>query len=422
MSKNKILAEVRKYADENLQPKPFVPGKTKITASGPSLATEDIISLTEAVLQFWYTDYKFCAKFRRELAQYFQMNYVTLCNAGSSANLLAVQAALAEFPYKDYIVTCATNFPTTVSPIYQSGQIPIYIDIDPETLTPDFEQYEKAIKGFGDKISGVILPHTLGFPFNEKKFDEINPGFMIVDSCDAIGANPIGQHADLMTLSFFPAHHITTGEGGAVLTNSRKMQGKLDSLSNWGRCCWCTPGQDNTCGNRFGWEWEGLPEGYDHKYTFCDLGYNLKMTEWQAALGVSQLSRVSTFIEKRKENYKYLLDNLWIFREWLKLGVVHGNKLTSPFGFPIVVNTEAFTTQELIAYLEEHKVATRRIFAGNIMKQPGFKKLPCITFGTEGSDKLMHDGFWIGVSPSITKEMLDYVIEIFDSFFKERGL
>jgi CDP-6-deoxy-D-xylo-4-hexulose-3-dehydrase len=350
-----------------------------------------------------------------------------------------MSAALEVYPYKDYVVTTATNFPTTVAAIYQRGQIPIYIDTDPETLSPDFRQYEQVVKMYKDKISGVIFPHILGFPFDEQKFDEISPGFTIIDCCDAVGAmvrtkiiekesqvdvnviTPVGTFSDLMTLSFFPAHHVFAGEGGAVLTNNKDLAKIVDSYANWGRDCWCAPGQDNTCGKRFGWKWDNLPEGYDHKYTFTRLGYNMKMTEWQAALGFSQLSRVSSFVEKRRYNELYLVSNLTIYDEWLNVGVLRHPTAASPFGLPIVVNTDKFTAQELIAYLEERKVSTRRIFAGNITSQPGYK-LPCITLGLSGSDKLMEDGFWIGVSPNITKEMLDYVVEVFDGFFKERGL
>jgi len=308
MRKNDILAMVSEYANEQLQPKPFIAGKTRIPASGPSLDASDISALTEAVLQFWYTDHKFCAKFRRGLGEYFHKNYVTLCNSGSSASLLAMSAALEIFPYKDYVITCATNFPTTVATIYQTGQMPIYIDIDPETLSPSLSQFEEVISRFKGKISGAILPHILGFPFDEYSFDEMNSGFTIIDCCDAVGAQifgnggealyPVGMFSDFMTLSFFPAHHIFAGEGGAVLTNNKHTAKVVDSFANWGRDCWCAPGQDNTCGKRFEWEWEHLPKGYDHKYTFTRLGYNMKMTEWQAALGHSQLSRLPSFVEK----------------------------------------------------------------------------------------------------------------------------
>jgi CDP-6-deoxy-D-xylo-4-hexulose-3-dehydrase len=426
--KREILEIVKNYSEEKLQPKEFIPGKTKVPASGASLSVEDIEALTEAVLQFWYTEYKFCGKFRRGLFKYFKKSHVTLCNSGSSANLLAMSAASEVFPKKDYIVTCATHFPTAIAPIYQTGHIPIYIDIDPQTLSPNFEQYERAIEMYGDKIAGTTFAHTLGFPYDEQKFDEINPGFTIVDCCDAIGAEimmgedyvPVGTFSDLTTLSFFPAHHITTAEGGAVLTDNEHLSKVVDSYANWGRDCYCAPGQDNTCGKRFEHEWDNLPKGYDHKYTFTRLGYNLKMTEWQAALGVSQLERVSDFIQKRNKNYEYLLDNLWTYSVMLNVGSLHSGS-RSPFGFPIMVETEEFTADELIRYLEEHKVSTRRVFAGNIMKQPGYN-LPHITFGTEGSDRIMRDMFWIGCHPALTKEMLDYVVEVFDKFFKEKGL
>lgn len=243
--KSDILSLVRDYTAEQFKTKEFIAGKTRVTASSPSLSLEDIEALTEAVLQFWYTDYKFCAKFRRELSELFKKKYITLCNSGSSASLLAMQSALEVFPYKEYIVTCGTNFPTTVSPIYQSGQIPIYIDINPRTLMPDMEQYQQAIEKFGNRISGTIFAHTLGFPFDEQGFDEINPGFTIADCCDAVGAEllmgeelvPVGTFSDLSTLSFFPAHHITTGEGGAVLCHNEDLNKVVDSFANWGRDC-----------------------------------------------------------------------------------------------------------------------------------------------------------------------------------------
>jgi CDP-6-deoxy-D-xylo-4-hexulose-3-dehydrase len=428
MKKLDILESARIYAEEQLKPKKFIPGKTKIPASGASLSVDDIEHLMEAVLQFWYTEGKYCAKFRRELEKQFKHSESTLCNSGSSANLLAMSALSEIFPCRDYIVTCATNFPTAIAPIYQTGHIPIYIDIVPETLSPNFEQYQEVMERYGDKIAGIILPHTLGFPFDEQKFDEINKGFTIIDSCDAMGAEilvgedylPAGTFSDATTLSFFPAHHITTAEGGAVLSNHENVKKVVDSFGSWGRDCWCAPGQDNTCGKRFSWEWDRLPKGYDHKYTFSRLGYNLKMTEWQAALGVSQLEQLSVFTEKRQMNRKYLHDNLVSYWEFLVFPFSDVG-ISSPFGFPITVNTNEFTAQELIAHLEEHKIATRRVFAGNIIRQPGYK-LPYKSLDLAGSDVIMYNLFWIGCSPNITKQMLDYVIEIFDKFFKKRGL
>jgi len=427
--KQDILSLVREYSEEKLQPKEFIPGKTRIPASGASLSSADIESLTEAVLQFWYTEGKFCRKFERGLSKYFKKQYVTLCNSGSSANLLAMSALSEIFPRRDYIVTCATHFPTAIAPIYQTGHIPIYIDIDPATLQPRFDQFEMAVDKYKGKIAGISFVHTLGFVFDERKFDEISPGFTLIDCCDAVGSEikvgddylQAGQFSDATTLSFFPAHHITTGEGGAVLSHHEEVKKVLDSFANWGRDCYCAPGQDNTCGNRFGHEWRRLPKHYDHKYTFTRLGYNLKMTEWQAALGLSQLDRVSTFVEKRRKNFSYLRDNLFVYKEYIKPIVSVLDSIASPFGFPILVNTDKFTSDELIQYLEDNKVSTRRVFSGNITRQPGYR-LPHITFGLEGSDRIMRDMFWIGCHPNLTKEMLDYVIEIFDTFFKERGL
>jgi CDP-6-deoxy-D-xylo-4-hexulose-3-dehydrase len=426
--KNEILELIRTYSEEKLKPKEFIPGKTKIPASGASLSSGDIESLTEAVLSLWYTEGKFCAKFGRNLSKYFKKQYTTLCNSGSSANLLAVSALSEVFPKRDYIVTCATHFPTAIAPIYQTGHIPIYIDIDPKTLSPDFDQYLQVITKYKKNIAGVSFAHTLGFPFDERLFDELSPGFTLIDCCDAIGAEiqfgdelfPVGMYSDAVTLSFFPAHHITTGEGGAVLCQNKEVHTMVESFANWGRDCYCAPGQDNTCGKRFEHKWRRLPDHYDHKYTFTRLGYNLKMTEFQAALGLSQLDRVSTFVEKRQNNRKYLYDNLMSYWEFLffpysNMGV------PSPFGFPILVNTKEFTADELIQYLEEHKIATRRVFAGNITRQPGYN-LPHISFGLPGSDRVMQDMFWVGCHPNLTQEMLDYVVEVFDAFFKEKGL
>ena len=421
--KQDILSLIRDYSEEKLQPKEFIPGKTRVPASGASLSPDDIESLIEAVLQLWYTEGKFCAKFRRGLSKYFKKQYSTLCNSGSSSNLLAMSALSEVFPKRDYIVTCATHFPTAIAPIYQTGHIPIYIDIDPRTLSPDFDQYEMVVEKYKEKIAGVSFAHTLGFVFDEQKFDEISPGFTLIDCCDAVGAQilvgedwlPVGQFSDATTLSFFPAHHITTAEGGAVLTDNERAAKIVDSYANWGRDCYCNPGQDNTCGKRFEHEWQKLPEHYDHKYTFTRLGYNLKMTEFQAALGVSQLERVSDFVEKRKENYKYLFENLYVFHDDLLFLHRWDGGIASPFGFPILVNTSAFTTEELIRYLEEHKVSTRRVFAGNITRQPGYN-LPHISFGLSGSDKVMNQMFWVGCHPNLTKEMLDYVVEVFDAF------
>ena len=427
--KNEIISLVSDYAAEKLKPKDFVPGKTRIPASSPSLSQEDVETLTEAVLSLWYTEGKFCAKFRQSLRNEIGKAFVTLCNSGSSASLLAMKSCLEHFGSKDYVITCGVNFPTTVAPIYQCGQIPIYIDIDPKTLTPNIEQLEQAVVTYRDKISGAIFAHTLGFPFDEQVIYNMVAecgGFLISDCCDAMGAKldrdlSVGFFSDAVTLSFFPAHHITTGEGGAVLTDNEYIAQKIESNANWGRDCYCSPGQENTCGSRFEHVWDKLPEGYDHKYTFTTLGYNLKMTEWQAALGYSQIQKLPLFVEKRQNNRKYLHNNLVVYWEHIFFPY-SDDGVSSPFGFPILVKTGAFETQELIQYLEDHKVSTRRVFAGNITRQPGYQKMPKVAYDLRGSDKVMEDMFWIGCHPSLTKEMMDYMVEVFDKFFKEKGL
>lgn len=428
--RNEIISLVSDYAAEKLKPKDFIPGKTRIPASSPSLSQEDVETLTEAVLSLWYTEGKFCAKFRQSLRNEIGKAFVTLCNSGSSASLLAMKSCLEHFGSKDYVITCGVNFPTTVAPIYQCGQIPIYIDIDPKTLTPNIEQLEQAVVTYRDKISGAIFAHTLGFPFDEQMVYNMVAeygGFLISDCCDAMGAKlgrglPVGFFSDAVTLSFFPAHHITTGEGGAVLTENDYIAQKIESNANWGRDCYCSPGQENTCGSRFEHVWDKLPEGYDHKYTFTTLGYNLKMTEWQAALGYSQIQRLPLFVDERIKNYKYLLRNLYIFHDWINVGLAQFGGQPSPFGLPIMVNTDAIETRELIQYLEDHKVSTRRVFAGNITRQPGFQKMPKVAYDLSGSDKVMEDMLWIGCHPSLTRDMMNYMIEVFDMFFKEKGL
>jgi CDP-6-deoxy-D-xylo-4-hexulose-3-dehydrase len=426
MSKNQILGLVEDYVSHQLNQKDFIPGKSKVPASGAVLSPRDATNLTEAVLSLWYTDGKFCGKFRRELSKQNSEKHVTLTNSGSSANLLAMCGAVESFPHATYVITCATNFPTSVAPIYQTGHIPIYIDIDPETLSPDLNQFQMALDKYKGKIAGTIFPHILGFPFDEWVFfGGSNEGFVIIDCCDALGAEmvhkdetdyfPVGTYSDISTLSFFPAHHITTAEGGAVITGIGNISKVMDSFANWGRDCWCAPGQDNTCGHRFEHEWDHLPIGYDHKYTFSRLGYNLKMTEWQAALGVSQLDRLSAFVETRRNNYKYLLDNLLIFQDHIRFISVPEWSRPSPFGFPIYADGFA---QDLIAFLEERNIATRRVFAGNITRQPGFHGLPNIAFGLSNSDDVMENCFWIGCHPGLTKEMLDYVVEAFDGYFR----
>ena len=427
MNKFEILQNVRKYAAENLNETPFILGKSVIPASSPLLSARDVEFLVETVLGFWYTDWRRCSWFRSELCRVLKKRKAILCNSGSSASLVAI-SSLAEQKKQEFIITCACGFPTTISPIYQCGKVPYYVDIDPTTLSPDFEQIEEILSSsYAEDIAGVVLAHTLGFPFNERDLVSIIPDLpLVVDCCDALGAtvfeSPVGMYSDIMTLSFFPAHQIFSGEGGAVLTNNDMMYRIMFSLANWGKSCTCLPGQDNVCGKRFEWEDRGnLPEGFDHKYIFDRLGYNLKMTEFQAALGLSQLLALDEFIEARRNNYSYLastlaeIPNLLDFTSFIRVPEWSN---PSPFGFPILVGEDApFTTGELIAFLESKNVRTRRMFGGNITKQPGFMNLPYLSKDLSGADLVMNNMFWVGCHPALTIEMLDYMIGVFEEFF-----
>lgn len=413
--------------------KKFIPGKSYVDVSGSVITEEDKLVLHDVVDREWYTEGHYCREFEIELKKITGKNYIQLLNSGSSASLIAMNSALKKFDpdhERPYVLTCATAFPTTVSPIYQMGRIPIYVDIDPETLEPRYDQIVHIIINTDD-ISGAIFTHTMGFPFKEEvmKGFVLPEQFLIADCCDALGTqskraffdiyNPVGFYSDLSTYSFFPAHHITCGEGGAIATDDPDLAEYARCYSNWGRSCYCQPGQANTCGKRFEWEDRGeLPEGWDHKYIFSEIGYNLKMTEFQAALGYSQSLRLVEMNIKRRRHYTYLMNYL---QNYEHIHLIECYENVAPFGFPILVNQDApFTARELIAYLEEHKIRTRRLFGGNITRQPAFMDMPCVKpFSLEGSDRVMNDMFWIGCHPALTIEMLDYVIEIFNGFMKE---
>lgn len=416
-----------------MKTKNFISGKSYVEVSGAIITEEDKKILHSAVDAEWYTEWHYCKLFEDVLKGITGKKHIQLVNSGSSASLIAMNSALRKFDpghEKPYVLTCATAFPTTVSPIYQMGRIPIYVNIIPETLEPNYHQMANIYADNYKEIAGMIFTHTMGFPFKEEKVKSFiqKDGFLIADCCDALGSQfenegliPVGYYSDLSTYSFFPAHHITCGEGGAVATNDPELAEYARCYSNWGRSCYCQPGQSNTCGKRFEYEDRGqLPEGWDHKYIFSELGYNLKMTEFQAALGYSQSLRLTNVVFNRYLNYVTLYDGLSKFSS-LHLINFPNNAKISPFGFPILVNEDApFTARELIAYLEKHKIHTRRLFGGNITKQPAFMNMPCVKpFPLEGSDRVMNDMFWIGCHPGITQEMLDYVLEVFNDFMRK---
>lgn len=414
--------------------KPFVAGKTHISPSGASIDGDDIVVLVDAVLDGWFTEHKWGAAFSRKLREVSGKKYTTLVNSGSSADLVAVQAMVADNP-APYVIVPAASFPTTVSAIYHANKIPVYVDTDPRWLTPIYEQVEDAFEHYGDAICGGIFTHNLGFRFDEYRMRSIFGRTKFVsDCCDAMGTLlPVvkgdvqywyaaGEFADLSTYSFFPAHHITTGQGGSVNTSDKDLHNIVDSLCHWGRSCFCLPGQNNTCGERFTWKnLGGLPEGYDHKYVFDLIGYNLQMTELQAALGASQADKLSTFTGLRRKNYRALYDGLsGLQTDGLVLYELFDG--VSPFGFPMML-PDSIDLNKFVAYLEDKKIGTRRFFGGNVIRQPGFMTQNYVMMDyMYGSDELMNKLVWIGCHPNLTNEMIDYmlvtIVEYFDEVLK----
>lgn len=429
MGRAEILSEVEAYALEKLY-KPFIPGKTYIPPTSPLLEPSDIRMLVDSALEMWFTEWKYSERFKAELSRYLGYHpKVTLCNSGSSASTLAVHAAKEIYgnERRPYVITCATTFPTSITPIYQSGMMPFYVDIDPATLSPNFEQMDHILSKY--HVKGIFLAHNLGFPYDECEVTASIAGkniWFIADICDALGAksgdgNHVGYHANVSTLSMFPAHQICAGEGGAVFCRDEQMHVVIESLSNWGRSCHCKPGQQNTCGMRFSWDDRGdLPEGWDHKYIFDRPGFNLKMTDLQAALGLSQLSRIEDFVWARNANYYRLLSNL-ADSEFLEFVVPPGGVRPSPFGFPILVKeTAPFDAEDFIQYLEQHKIGTRRVFAGNITRQPGFMHLNYNKLDLSGSDRVMNQMFWIACGPFLRNgPMIDYMLDIIKTFLEQ---
>jgi CDP-6-deoxy-D-xylo-4-hexulose-3-dehydrase len=379
----------------------------------------------EATLDFWLTTGRFAAQFEKAFAKYFGIRTATLVNSGSSADLLALTALtspkLGERQIKpgDEVITVAGGFPTTVNPIVQNRLVPVFLDLQVPTYNIDVRQLEEA---YSERTKAVMIAHTLGNPFDlaaVTDFAKRHNLWLIEDCCDAVGSlyngQMVGTFGDLATVSFYPAHHLTMGEGGCVLTDKPMLKTLAESFRDWGRDCWCDPGKENTCGKRFDWQLGDLPCGYDHKYTYSHIGYNLKMTDMQAAVGVSQLKKLPGFVEKRRANFERLKQGLRGLEEFFILPEATPGSEPSWFGFPIAVRPGApFTRNQVIAYLEQRKIATRLLFAGNLLRQPAYRDVPHRVVGTlENTDFVMNNLFWIGVYPGITTEMLDYVLETF---------
>jgi CDP-4-dehydro-6-deoxyglucose reductase, E1 len=416
-----ILELVEEYSREAFPLRRFVPGESTVPVAGRVYDGEDVRYLVDSSLDFWLTTGRFAHQFEIEFARFFRMRDAILVNSGSSANLLAVTCLtsphLKERQLKpgDEVITVATGFPTTLNPIFQNNLVPVFIDVDIPTYNVDVSQLESALS---DKTRAVIIAHTLGNPFDLEAvtaFCKKHNLWLIEDCCDAVGALykglPVGKYGDIATVSFYPAHHITMGEGGAVLTDQPKLKKIIESFRDWGRDCWCETGKDNTCGKRFDWQLGDLPAGYDHKYTYSHIGYNLKVTDMQAAIGVSQLKKLPGFIEKRRRNFEYLAERLSDMQDFFILPQATPNSTPSWFGFPIYVRPDApFTRDEAVRWLDKNKIGTRLLFGGNLMRQPAYRGQNYRVIGDlHRSDEVMYRVFWIGVYPALTEPMLDYV-------------
>ena len=407
---------------------PFVPGETYIPPSGKVMDADDCAHLIDASLDMWLTAGRYSERFERELAAKFGRKHSKLTVSGSAANLLAFATLTSWKRGKkalkpgDEVITVAAGFPTTVAPIIQYGCIPVFVDVDLETHNVDVDLLEAAIT---DKTRAVMIAHSLGNPFDVVRVADLcrrHGLYLIEDCCDAFGATVNGQHVgtfgDIATLSFYPAHHITMGEGGAVLSDSGQLAKITESFRDWGRDCFCAPGQDNTCNNRFGWRLGDLPAGYDHKYTYSHVGYNLKVSDMQAALGVSQLTKLDRFIAARRANFAGLERRIRAAGLDQFLHLPHATPGSDPswFGYLLTVRDDAgIARNDLTRALEAARVGTRLLFAGNIIRQPGFRDINHRVHGSLAvTDKLMNDAFWIGVWPGLDDARLDYMVETLD--------
>ena len=401
----------------------FIPGKTNIPVTGKVFGKEEISAAVKASLEFWLTSGPYSEEFERRFARIIGSRHAFMVNSGSSANLLALTALTSpEMKTEraipgDEVITVAAGFPTTVTPILQNNLVPVYVDVDLETYVANEEALRSAIS---PRTRAIMMAHTLGNPFNLElvtRLAEEHGLWLIEDSCDGLGgtynSKPLGSFGDFSTFSFYPAHHITTGEGGAVCVKKVAHKKIVESLRDWGRDCWCQPGCDNTCLKRYEWKLGELPEGYDHKYTYSHLGYNLKSGDIQAAIGLAQLDRLESFIELRRRNWAYLKSGLKGLEEYLLLPKATENSDPSWFGFALTVNSNAPKNRnQIVQELNDAKIATRLLFGGNLLRQPAFMGTPRRVVGElTNTDIVMNDTFWIGVWPGLTIPMLDYMIE-----------
>ncbi len=424
-----IAKLVEKFADNKYQPQQFIPGETIIPPSGKVLGKEELLNMVEASLDGWLTTGRFNEKFEKKLADFLGVKHCLSVNSGSSANLVAFSTLtspkLGERAIKkgDEVIGVAAGFPTTVNPIVQFGAIPVFVDVDLDTHNINADLIEAAVT---PKTKAIMLAHTLGNPFDLKKVKAICEKYnlwLVEDTCDALGATYEGQlcgtFGDIATLSFYPAHHITMGEGGAVFTNNSELKMIAESFRDWGRDCYCAPGCDNTCGCRFEQKHGDLPYGYDHKYVYSHSGYNLKITDMQAACGLAQVDKAAGFIEKRRENFNLLHSRLQSLTDYLHLPVPTPNSNPSWFGFPITLKENSGVNRvDLLRFLDDNKIGSRLLFAGNLTKQPYFKDVEYRVVGElTKTDVTMNQTFWIGIYPALGQEHFDFIGDKLEEFF-----
>ncbi len=430
-TKKEIFNKVKELHQLEKSQEKFVPGKTSVRVAGRVYNEKEIINLVDASLDFWLTAGRFAQQFEKDFAKFLGIKYCLLTNSGSSANLLAISALTSPKLGKrrlkpgDEVITVACGFPTTINPIIQNNLIPVFVDVDLGTYNI---QVEKIAKALSPKTKAIFVAHTLGNPVDLDKILKIAKKYnlwLIEDNCDALGSKYKGKYTgtfgDISTYSFYPAHHITMGEGGAVLTNNLELKRIIASFRDWGRDCWCETGHDNTCGKRFDWKLGQLPFGYDHKYIYSHIGYNLKITDMQAAIGEAQLKKLPNFIEKRRKNFQTLYNGLEKHKDYFIFPKATLKSRPSWFGFPLLVKENApFKRAEIVDYLEKNKIVTRMLFGGNLTKQPAYQDAKYRIFGSlKNTDLIMNNFFWIGVFPGLTLEMLKYIISIFDKFLNK---
>lgn len=431
--RNEILEKTKEYYKLAFSEQAFVPGESFVNYGGRFFDEHELINLMDASLDFWLTSGRFHKKFEKDLAKFLGVNSCLLTNSGSSANLLAFMTLTSDtlgdrkIKRGDEVITVAAGFPTTVAPIIQYGAHPVFVDVELPTYSIDVAEMEKALSC---KTKAVMVAHTLGNPFNlkaVKDFCDKNNLWLIEDNCDALGSKYDGVYTGTIghigTCSFYPPHHMTMGEGGAVFTNNPMLRKITLSFRDWGRDCWCPSGTDNTCGKRFNWDYEKLPKGYDHKYVYSHFGYNLKVTDMQAAVGCAQLEKLPIIIQKRKENHAYLLNELQDMEKYFVLPKAEDNSEPSWFGFLLTVKEEApFSKNDIVQFLEENKVQTRMLFAGNLLMHPCFDEMRKTGEGFRVvgelpvTNQVMNDTFWVGVYPGMTEEKLNYMVSKIKEF------